>query len=161
MAITSTLVENSAARSRRKLTFRHNENGTTYGPHVEFRPDGVDTDAYLLAHRTSLEAWLIEQEIQGNIARALGDPVSIDLTFVPATLVRTTGAQNLTRLREYYGTAKGWIAIRLGWYLKKSNVPDGLMKSTFGLNDAQLATFRTKLTNAESKYETAVGEVGQ
>ena len=155
MALTSTLLGTSSARGKTRLVFRHEESPDVFGPFVEFRPQGVDANAYMATHATALTEALVEWELQKNLANALIGP------FVPPTFRWCTAAQARARVRDAYRVATSFEVCRLAWYIQQLGLTDNQLKNMFNVNDAQLVTLKAKLANLEAKYNDVSDEAGE
>lgn len=153
MAFTSTLIENVAARGKRRLTFTHIDNGTTFGQFVEFRPDVVNATDYMAGHLAAFEASLIEGEHDRNLSAA-GD------TGNGTAFKYTTQAQFLVRLRILYGLSTGLRACFIGRWFHVANFADATLRTLFGITQGQVAGLRTKLSNQNTLLTNIAAENG-
>lgn len=157
MALITTLVSAVEGRGRQRVVFSHFDDvaGVTFGPFVEFRPDGEDQAAFFLACRQALLASLIAADIADNLSRIKdsGSLAVVALRYATIGDVRTA-------LRAAYQNAIRTEAIMIGDFL--SGLTTAQLQSLFGMTAGQVTTLRAnKLTTAAAAASTIRASAGQ
>ncbi len=122
---------------------------------------GVDYNAVMLARVGNLNDTLVNSEVIVNVSQVT-ESDSPSPTFNHCTKLQLAQA-----LRAIYKdpTTPHWKIIAIGKYVNvlvvNGDVTDAQMKAAFNINDAQLATLKTKLSNQASIYDSVIATQGQ
>jgi hypothetical protein len=73
----------------------------------------------------------------------------------------STVAQFRARLRQEYRDATRSRALRIAKYIQGLGLTDTQLKNLFGVNDAQLAVLKTRLSNQASLCDDARSAAGE
>lgn len=116
---------------------------------------GVDVAAIMAARVALLDAALIANEIDRNMA-----DVSANGSLAVIRIVHSTVAQNAAALRAFYATATQEQAVMIGDFL--STLTNGQLQTAFSLTAGQVTALRTnKLSPAASLAASLRAAVGQ
>lgn len=154
----SQIVEDHAqANGERRIRERHTDSlgrvrEFAYTCDAEF-----DEQAAMTSRASGLIALLAGHEIEqvlGAIASAEPD----DVTLVVPTLDYATNAAAVAVLKDRYQGSKSIALLNFSFVVDQ--IGDNGLKNLFGLNDAQLASFRTKLAAKIALREELAAMIG-
>ena len=151
--VQSIIVSDSPQKDgRRYIRERHTDHVGVHHECVYLAEAGADANVALANRVAVIVVQLEENEHSQNINRALDHLMPV--------FIHTTAGQFRTRLRELFKTLSGWDAVRMGAFIHSLSLTDNQLKSLFGVNDAQLPTLKTKLSNAATRYADVQAEAG-
>lgn len=159
MSITASLIVEDRAQKdgRRSVRERHTDHLGVQHFWEYLAESGANASTIMAARVVFIETYLREAEINANLSKAYVGQT----TF---TFQHSTGPQNAARFREEFKAATGFPLTALGYsletYRNSAPLSDTQMKSLFSINDAQLATLKTKLDAMEARFLAAMADVG-